>query len=172
MCNRSVFVGGCCVALLATGGVLQAASMSGADKAFMNAAARIEMTEAHQGQMAQNQASRADVKDLGKSIAQDYRQSYDQLFGLAAKTGVAIPRGIDAARNPAIAHLKSMQGVRFDQSYAKDEIAANRRAIAVFKREADHGQDTDVKAYASHMLPVMQRDLQRAQACLKPSKRA
>jgi hypothetical protein len=41
-------------------------------------------------------------------------------------------------------------------------------AIADFKREAQHGQNPDVKAYASKMIPVLEGHLRRAKALAKP----
>jgi hypothetical protein len=67
-------------------------------------AARTDMTEAHEGQMAENQASSAGVKDLGKTLVQDHMQSYEELTALAAKTGVSIPKGINNGKKTGPSH--------------------------------------------------------------------
>ena len=126
------------------------------------------MIEAHEGQMAQEQASRADIKEFGKTLAQDHTESYGQLTALAAKTGGSIPKGINAAHNPAIRQLVHLKGAGFDRQFARDQIAANRQAIAAFKREAAHGQDPDVKAYANKMVPVLEKHLHQAEEAAKP----
>ncbi len=86
-----------CLALLITGGVAYAASLSRADREFMNTAAKMDMIDAHEGQMAENQASGTGTKDLAKALVQDHSQSYTQIAGLAAKKSVSIPKGINAA---------------------------------------------------------------------------
>jgi putative membrane protein len=158
--------------VLALGGIASAASLSNTDKQFLVSVAQTDTTEAHQGQMAQNQASRADVKDLGKTLAMDSTHSYEELTELAAKNGVAIPKGIDTTKIHSVQQLAHLKGNRFDEIYSKDEIAAQRRTVAMFKREAEHGQDADLKAWASKMLPLVEKHLQLAQQTSKTARRS
>jgi putative membrane protein len=153
------------ITLLAVAGIATAAPRSNPDKQFLITAARTDMIEAHEGQMAENQANRADIKDFGKTLVQDHTQDYGQLTALASKTGVAIPKGIDAAKIPSLEPLIHANGASFDRAFTRDEIAAHRRALAAFKREAEHGRDPDVKAYASSMIPTLEKHLQLAEAC-------
>ena len=163
---------GVCLALFATGALAFAASLSKADKQFMIAAAKANMTEAHEGQMAEAQASANDVKEFAKTLDQDHTEAYRELEALAAKTGVSIPNGIDVGKIATVQQLEHLKGANFDRAFAKDEVAAHRQAIAEFKREADHGSDPDVKAYAAKMLPVLQKHLSLAEQCAKPNKHA
>jgi len=153
--------------LLTAVGIASAASLSPTDKQFMISAARTDMTQAHEGQMAQNQGRSDDVKNFAKTLVQDHTNSYTQLSELAAKEGVSIPKGINASRNPSIRLLAHLTGQRFDQAFTKDEIASERQTIAVFKREAAHGKDVEVKAYANKMIPVLEKHVQLAEACAK-----
>jgi putative membrane protein len=164
---RTILAGASCLALLLPVG-MAAASLSKADKQFMDAAARADMIEAHEGQMAANHASQDSVKTFAKALVQDHTPSYADLSQLAAKTGASIPKGINAAKDPAIEQLARLKGSGFDRQFTRDEIAATRLDLALFKREAAHGQDADVKAYASKMVPVLEKDLQAAQQAGKP----
>ena len=157
----------CGLTLLAAVAVMYGASLSNTDKQFLIEAAKADMTEAHEGQMAQEQANRADVKALAKTLVQDHTESYGQLTGLAAKLGVSIPKGINTAQDRTIKQLVHLKGNNFDREFARDEIAAHRHAIAVFKRESEHGQDADVKAYAAKMIPVLEKHLHMAEECAK-----
>lgn len=160
-----------CPFLFAAGGIAQAASLNQTDKSFMMTAARIDMTEAHKGQMAESQAAATDVKDFGRTLVQDHTQSYEHLSALAAKEGVKIPRGISASA-PGIAPLAHLKGNRFDRQFAREEVSADQQALAVFKRESEHGHDADVKAYASSTIPVLENDLRLAQQCAKTEKKS
>jgi putative membrane protein len=133
-------------------------------------AAKTDMTDAHEGQMAANQASRADVKDFAKTLVRDHTEAYQHLSELAAKTGISIPKGIDAAKDRTILQLVHSKGDRFDRQFAQDQIAAHRQAVVAFKREAAHGQDADVKGYAIKMIPVLEKHLHLAEECAKPTK--
>lgn len=170
MQNRTIAIGPALLILLAAAAPAFSA-MSKADKQFLITAARTDMTEAHEGQMATDRAAQSDVKDFAKTLVDDHTQDYQQLSVLAAKTGVSIPKGINVAKDPAIAQLDHLKGASFDRQFTKDEIADHRRALAEFKRESEHGQNADVKAYATQMLPTLEKHLHQAEQCSKPAKR-
>ncbi|MGA2114201.1 MAG: DUF4142 domain-containing protein [Bryobacteraceae bacterium] len=167
---RSIQVGASCIGLLAVAGIAYGASLSGADKQFLAIAARADMTEAHEGQIAEDRAAAPAVKDFAKTMVQDHTENYERLTVLAAQDGVPIPKGINSARDPAIRQLVHLKGPSFDRTFATDEIAAHRHAIAVFKHEAEHGQDPGVKAFAEKTIPVLEKHLQLAEACAKRAK--
>jgi putative membrane protein len=168
--QTSVILGVCGLILCCSSGEGQTANLSRADKQFIDIVATTDMIQAHEGQMAENQAHRADVKDLAKALIQDHTDSYAHLTELAAKSGVSIPTGINAARNREIRQLVLLKGARFDVQFDRDEILDHRRVIAVFKREAAHGQDADVKAYATKMIPILEKHLNLAEQCARQAR--
>ena len=172
MSIRTTLSGLTCLAVLCAAPIVWAASMNQADQQFLAMAAKSDMTEAHEGQMAENQAVRTDVRAMAKALVQDHTQSYEELTELATKAGVSIPKGINAGKDPAIRQLVRLKGANFDRQFAREEIAAHRHAIAVFEREAAHGQDPAVKAYASKMVPVLEKHLRLAEDCTKPAPHA
>lgn len=161
----------CPVWMLAVCAVAQPASLSRADREFLDTVATLDMTGAHEAELAVNQATRADVKDFAKMVGQDDRNSFGQLAEVAAKAGVSIPRGINTGRIPAVRQLEAMKGAGFDRQFSMDEMAAEQRAIAMFKREARYGKNGDVKNFASRMIPVVENDLKRAEECARTAKR-
>ena len=170
---HSIFLSGAyCLAVLAAAGTARSASLNKADEQFLIMAAKTDMTEAHEGQIAENQAGGTDVKEFAKTLIQDHTESYQHLTELAAKTGVSIPKGIDTAKDRAIVQLAHLKGANFDRQFSRDEIAAHRQAVVVFKREAEHGQDAAVKAYAAKMVPVLEKHLHLAEDCAKPTRRS
>ena len=166
---KTIHSGACCLVLLASATVAYAASSSNPDKQFLIVAAKTDMTEAQEGQMAEAKAWRADVKGLAKTLVQDHTESYEHLTALAAKTGVTIPKGIDTAKDPIVRQLGRLKGASFDYQFARDEAAANRMAIAAFKQEAAHGKDAEVKAYANKMIPILSKELHLAEECVRPA---
>jgi putative membrane protein len=109
------------------------------------------------------------VKDFAKILTQDHSESYWHLSQLAAKEGVSIPKGIDAAKDPTIRQLAHLKGDRFDREFSQDEVAAHRRLLAAVKREAAHGQDAALKEFANKMIPVLEKHLELAEKCAKPA---
>ena len=128
-------------------------------------AADTNMAEAHMGQMAQEQASAQKVKDYGQTLSKDHTSSYEALSVLATKTGTSIPKALPPDRNVSrLAHLK---GSSFDHAFAQEEVQMHRSAMVAFKREAEHGTDPDVKAWAQSQLPTLEGHLQAAQDLTK-----
>jgi len=163
----------CCVAigLFCAPAMPRTKGLSAADRAFLRLAADADMTEAHVGQMAERQSSRDSVKDFGKTIAKDHTDSYQELTALARNTGAAIPKGIDVRKNGMIEQLTRLKGTRFDREFVQIEIRDQERAIAGFKREAAHGRDADLKAYAARMLPVLENRLHATEKLAGTEKR-
>lgn len=165
MKNCTRLIQTCSAAALFAVGLAAATTLSKADRDFLNSAARMDMTAVHEAQMADNQATRADVKDLARKVEKDDNDAFNQLSQLAVKTGVTIPQGINSAKVPAIEGLVNLKGAHFDRQFAKDQVAGEQQALALFRREAKSGRDTDVKAYASKMIPVLDNDLKQARQC-------
>jgi putative membrane protein len=165
----SVPIAVCSLAL--TAATAGAAPLSHADKQFMIMAARTDMLQAHEGQMAASQTTRTDVKALAEAVVQDYTESYRQLTALAANTGVSIPKGIDAAKDPRIGKLAHLKGPQLERQFALDEVAASKQVISAFKLEAARGRDARLKAYANGMISSLKKDLHLAEDCAKPTRR-
>ena len=157
---------------LIAAGMIYAASLSKADERFLSMAARTDMTEANEGQLANQQATRGDVKEFANTLVQDHTDSYHQISELASQKGVSIPKGINSAKISSIVHLVHAKGTSFDKQFVQDEIAGHRQAIAEFKHEAEHGQDAEVKAYANRMIPVLEKHLHQAEDLAKPTKKS
>jgi putative membrane protein len=64
-----------------------------------------------------------------------------------------------------------LNGAEFDRAYMEEMVSGHKQAIALFRREADHGADPDIKAFASRTLPTIQHHLQLAEDTLNAVKR-
>ena len=160
-----VLIVGSCFALLSASALARSAKLSASDKEFLRMAAVANMTEAHLGQLAESQASRSGVRDFGQTLVKDHTSAYQELAVLGSKLGQTIPKGIDARHAQPL--VSSNKGSSFDLPFLRDEVRDHERVIAAFKREAEHGQDQDIKAYANQVLPTMEQHLRQAEKLLK-----
>ena len=149
-----------CGALFGAAILLQAAALSKTDVQFMNMAATKNMTEAHLGQMAEAQASEPAVKDFGRKLSNDHTSAYEELSVLANKNSEAIPKAI---HDKSIARLARLKGKSFDRAFIQDEVQSHKATLAVFKNEAEHGENAEVKAWAKNMIPTLEGHLQTAE---------
>lgn len=135
---------------------------TGTDQKFVDFAAQTDMLEAHLAQMAQDQANAQGVKDYAQMLNSDHTKDYTQLTDAATKAGLTVPKGLDAMHDRKIAPFEKLKGAAFDHHYIMDMVSGHQQAIAEYKREADKGQNPDIKAYANAALPVLQKHLDSA----------
>jgi putative membrane protein len=152
--------------------VAQPSALSNADKQFLVLAAKANMTEAHLGQMAESAAPDANLKSFAETLVQDHTKAYEELTVLSSKTGGSIPKGINTANDSAIQQLTRLKGTGFERRFLQHEIQDHERTIAAFKREAEHGHNPDVKAYAQKQLPTLEDHLHKAQELARNERHA
>src|SRR5438067_5236886 len=93
------------------------------EQQFLTFAAQTDMTEAHLGQLAANQAAAQEVKDFAQMLVTDHTNDYQQLGMLASKTGNAIPKGLDAKQEKMVAPFEKLKGAAFDRRFAHEMVA-------------------------------------------------
>jgi putative membrane protein len=132
------------------------------DQQFVDFAAQTDMTEAHLGQLAQEQAATQGIKDSGQTLTTDHTNDYTQLTATAGKANLTVPKGVDAKHDKMIAPFEKLHGAAFDSHFLHDMVAGHTAAIAVYKRESTDAQSADLKTYATNALPVLQKHLDDA----------
>ena len=137
------------------------------DQAFVNLAAETDMTEAHLGQLAANQASSQAVKDYAQMLVTDHTADYDKITAVATKAGLTVPKGLDAKHDKMAMSFEKLKGAAFDRHYIHDMVAGHEAAIAAYEKESKDGQNADLKAYAAATLPTLEKHRDGAKALLK-----
>src|SRR5579875_2820466 len=127
------------------------------DQAFVDLAAQTDMTEAHLGQLAAENASSQAVKDYAQMLVTDHTADYTKLSQIATKAGLTVPKGLDAKQNKMIAPFEKLHGAAFDAHFAKTMVSGHETAIAAYNKESRDGQNADLKGYATADLPALQK---------------
>ena len=136
------------------------------DQQFVDFAAQTDMTEANLGQVAQDKGDEA-VRQYGRMLRSDHTNDYHQLAEAAQKAGLTVPKAIDAQEDRAINSLDKLKGTVFDRRFAREMVMEHEHDIAVYKQEAEDSKNPDVKAYAQHALPTLQKHLEDARSLEK-----
>ena len=142
-----------------------AAAMS--DQDFVDFAAQTDMTEAHLGQLAADQAASQGVKDYAQMLVTDHTSDYNQLTAAATKANLTVPKGLDKKHDHMIAPFEKAKGKAFDHRYVHEMVAGHEAAIAAYNKESQDGQNADIKAYAQQTLPALEKHRAGAQALEK-----
>ena len=165
---KPVLVAVCCIALcsipaLAKSNAAKASGMT--DQQFVNFAAQTDMVEANLGQLAETVSDSTTVKDLGKMLANDHTQDYQQLTGIAQQAGFTMPTSIDAKhKSEMITPMHKLSGKAFDHRYVQAMVSGHSSAIDVFKKEAKDAQNAALKSYAQGDLMTLEKHLAAAKA--------
>ena len=142
----------------------------GTDSSFITKAAQGGMAEVELGKLATERASNSAVKDFGQRMVTDHTKANEQLKTVAANKGVNLPEGLDAKDQATLNRLSKLNGAAFDRAYIDDMVKDHKADVAEFQKEADRGDDADIKAFASKTLPTLQDHLRMAEDTQKQVK--
>lgn len=139
--------------------------LSSADRKFINEAASGGMAEVQLGQLALKRGSSDAVKQYAQHMIDEHTRVNKELMAIASQKGVTPPKAIAPKHEKVRAKLSKLSGKSFDQAYMKEAgIKAHTEQAALFQRQAEQGQDPDLKAFAAKTLPAVQEHLKEAQA--------
>ncbi len=140
----------------------QSGTGSTTDQAFVDLAAQTDMTEAHLGQLAQENASSQAVKDYANMLVTDHTADYTQLGTIATKAGLTVPKGLDPMHQKMIAPFEKLKGAAFDHRYIHQMVVGHEAAIAAYNKQSRDGQNEAIKTYATQTLPTLEKHEQGA----------
>jgi putative membrane protein len=135
-------------------------NLSTMDRQFIHDAAVGGMTEVQAGQIASNKATSGDLRQFAQQMVTDHQNANNQLMQLAQQKGVTVPSYLDSDGQSVIDKLNSVNGGDFDDTYITGQVKAHVDTIKLFESEANMGQDSDVKGWASKTLPTLQHHLE------------
>jgi putative membrane protein len=137
--------------------------VNAADTTFMRNAAADGMAEVQMGQMALQQSSDAQVKQLAQRIVDDHTKAGAQLKALADSKQVTLPTvpGADAQKEGKSLQMKKSSA--FDQAWSKAMVNDHQKAVKMFTQEGKQAKDADVRQFALNTLPTLNAHLQMAQ---------
>jgi putative membrane protein len=139
------------------------ADLNNADRSFIEQAASGGMAEIQAAQLAQQRSNSPQVKQFANRVIADHTQANSELQQIAQDQNVTLPEQPSAKDASAYRRLIGLTGTAFDQAYAQAEVSDHQQDIALFRKEAQSGQDPTVKSFAQKTLPLLVQHLQLAQ---------
>jgi putative membrane protein len=139
----------------------QANDLPQVDKDFVQAASSAGSTEIDAAKLATKNSQDKDVKSFAHHMMIDHTKLAMQLK-MAAPHGVKVPK--DNSDTSVLDALKPLKGKEFDTMYIqKLGVEGHQQAVAAFQKEAQEGQNADLKKAATKALPTIQQHLKMAQ---------
>ena len=137
------------------------------DAQFLVNAAEINLKEISLGQLAQQNSSMADVKEMGKSMEETHNKSQNELIALAKKKLITVPTALTDNAQDAYKKLNNKSGADFDKDYCDMMVKGHKDAIDVFEKASTKSNDGDIREWAIASLPNLRRHLDNAITCQK-----
>lgn len=136
---------------------------SSADSDFVQHAATGGKAEVAMGKLAEQRGAVASVREFGRWMVTDHTQANHQLAKIAQQSGMQLPSGPDKQQQAAMAHIEKLHGTAFDRAYIAAQLKAHEKTVDLFRKEAQSGQDTQLKQFAQQSLPMLEQHLTEVQ---------
>lgn len=130
------------------------------DAKFAVNAADGGMLEVALGKLAETNGGSATIKDLGKMMVKDHSAANEELKTLAAQKNITIPAALSEDAQKKYDEMAAKKGVDFDKSYASFMVDDHNEDIDLFKKQADKGNDPEMKSWAAGKVPVLEHHLE------------
>jgi putative membrane protein len=137
--------------------------LNDADKNFIIKAERDNIAERDLGRLVLEKSRNSDVRDYAQMLVNDHTKALKDLVDLMEQKGVHQPKGLPETKHEALGKLNGLSGAAFDREFIKLMIEDHQKEVMAFQDEVNMAQDGDVKYYAEHTLPVLQKHLKKAQ---------
>lgn len=145
-------------------GVPAPGQLNQADRTFILAATHGGNAEVELGTIAEQKGGSDGVKEFGRAMIQDHTSANKRLAALVQKAMVQPQGGIDTEHKILRDRLNDLSGAAFDREYINAQIIDHQATAQLLEYEIGSGQDANLKAYASALLPIVFHHLQSARS--------
>jgi len=145
-----------------SGGWAKSDQASEEAKQFVHKAARAGIAEVKLGKIAAEQAASPGVQQFGQRMVTDHTKANEKLKTIAQDKNIDVPTEMEAQHQEFAETLAKLQGAGFDRAYIRQMVEDHEKAVKLFSKEAQEGQDADLKAFAAETLPTLQEHLKMA----------
>lgn len=121
------------------------------------------MFEVQAAKIAQKKGSSDKIKDLAKHMLDDHTKANAELKELAAKKNITLPTKVSDKYQKELNELNKLSGTEFDKEYAKKMVKDHKDDIDLFEKEAEKGDDPEIKAWAAGKVPTLKHHLSMAE---------
>jgi putative membrane protein len=149
--------------------LLSSAALAGGkhdSKAFLKTASHNGMAEVSLANLALRMASNPDIQAFAKHMIEDHTAANNRIMDLAKADKVTLGKDLSPKRKEVEKKLEKMndRDRAFDRAYLDQTIKDHQKSIKLFEKQAEHGTDADVRAFATETLPKLKMHLDMATA--------
>jgi len=133
------------------------------DRLFARLLAAGGRAEVELGKLAGKQGDSRAVKDFAERMVQEHTKANDKLTSLAKAADIPLPMDLDQEHKITRSQLVQLSGPPFDVSYMQTQIQDHQKTAQLLQWQINSGQDAEILALASELLPIVLSHLSAAQ---------
>ncbi|MBW4570507.1 MAG: DUF4142 domain-containing protein [Tolypothrix carrinoi HA7290-LM1] len=138
-------------------------STTNLDTDFITKAAQSDMTEIQTSKLALQKSRNKSVRDFAQMMIQHHTESSEELKPIAQSKRVPLPTNMGPENTALLESLKKVNGQKFDQAYMQGQVQAHTKTQAEYQKYLDQGQDPQLRAFATKILPLVAEHREMAQ---------
>ena len=155
-----VFAAAASVVALTTGTARADEKFSPQDKVFVMKVSQGNNAEIMSSKLALQKSGDKKVRMIASMLVKEHGEAEANLKQLGSVYKMKVPSGTDPAHKAMYRELQGMRGASFDKAYLKGQVKDHYATIAMFKKEMDKGNQTEVRSYAAKWLPGIENHTQ------------
>lgn len=134
------------------------------DSEFAVDAADGGLYEVQIGTLALTKATSPEVKQFAQMMVDDHTKANNELKDLAGNKGIALPDVISEKCQKKYYDIdQKNKGEEFDKAYMEQMVKDHKDDIDKFEKEANNGNDAELKAWASGKVATLRHHLEEAE---------
>lgn len=146
----------------ASGGAA-ASSLSQEDRDMIEDLAEANLAEIETGQLALSKSQNPRVREYAQKMIDDHGMAQQELQQMAQAKGMTLPQKTDLAHRTVSGALRLLSGETFESQYInRVGLDDHQRTVELLQKTQNQARDTELKALAGRMLPVVQDHLDMA----------
>jgi putative membrane protein len=127
------------------------------DADFAVEAADRGLMEVQLAKLAQTKATSSEVKQFAQKIAAEHTKANDELKALAQRKNISLPAALSEDKQKKYNDLNEKKGLDFDRDYMDAMVSSHDESISKFEKEAEDGNDPEIKAWAANKLSTLRQ---------------
>lgn len=137
------------------------------DTQWAVAVADMGMMEVEASRLAVERATTPAVKQFAQLMIDDHSKANEELKGLAAQKNISLPAVLSDKSQKKYNDLMEKTGKDFEDAYTDCMVKDHKEAVDKFKKQADKGEDADLKSWAAGKVATLEHHLEMAKATEK-----
>jgi putative membrane protein len=125
------------------------------------------MCEVELSKLALERATIPAVKQFAQTMIDEHSKANDELKGAAAQKNISLPTTLGDKHQKKLTDLREKTGKDFDEAYTDLMVETHKAAVDKFKKQADKGEDAELKSWAAGKVATLEHHLEMAKALEK-----